>query len=333
MKNISKVCILSALLLGFSPFVNAAEPGASAPSKADPSAQDFANAFHIVAGKFDGKHKINHTKGFSAIGTFKSAKNLKDFYDIPMLTGKGKIDAEVRYSVGGPNPHGSDKTPGLGLGIKLKGNGSEWDMALASAPINFAKTKEQFLGFLQSRFPDKDGKVDPKKFEEFVKTSKPAQRFLAYNKIRGISRSVSNVAYYSLHAYMFKTADGKMQPARFVFVPARGERTLSKEELAKTKDNYLEDTFKKDLKAGSIKYYMYIIPARADDVIDDTSMPWDDLHAKIYVGTLNVTKYEGHKFAQDVFIPGVMPKGVGAPKDALFELRNHVYGITFSERQ
>lgn len=293
-------------------------------------AAEIANVFERLNKAQDPtKAKINHAKGFCATGSFTPSAQAREELNIPLFDNK-KINALFRYSLGGGNPKASDKDKTRGLGLELSAKDSKWVLALLNSPINFAHTPSDFINFLEVRIP-KNGKVDVNAINEYTKTNKSANRHASYMSNIGVSKSVANTPYYGIHAFLINTKEG-LKPARMLFIPADGEISLSKEELKSLEDNFLYDDFKKRLKKGAIKYYLYFELANKDDVLDDTSMPWSGFHKKIFVGVLEANKDAKTSCNKDVFLPGILPSGIEPPKDPLFALRDQVYTIFFSKR-
>ena len=119
----------------------------------------------------------------------------------------------------------------------------------------------------------------------------------------------------------------------FAFVPVMGEKGLTPDEAKKLGNDFLEADFKNKVASKPIEYKMMLILANPKDKTDDTTALWSGKHKEVQIATLRVTKYDGEGCNRDVFMPAVLPKGVGAPKDPLFETRNEVYSITFGKRQ
>lgn len=108
---------------------------------------------------------------------------------------------------------------------------------------------------------------------------------------------------------------------------------LKENELQKLSNDFLESDFKEKSKKAPIAYKMILVLANPKDKTDDTTALWSGKHKEIEVGTLLVKQYNGDVCNGDVFMPNVLPNGVEAPKDPLFETRNDVYSITFGRRQ
>lgn len=296
-------------------------------------AQRIADIFYELSGDSnDPQKKINHTKGFCALGNFVPYSNAKNLFKLPILSDRN-IPTQVRFSMGGGNPRVSDKTKPKGLALKLSGSSDSWEIVMLNTEINFAKDLKEFGQFFEMRIP-KDGKVDTKKVEKMLKEVKSYRNFENYLKTKiGIPPSVSNVTYHSIHTFFFLDSTDKLVAARWKFIPLYGEKNLSDAEVAKLSNDYLEDAFKNDLKRGPVKYKMVLVLANPNDIIDDTTVLWDGKHKEVEIGTLSIDKYDGHNCNFDVFLPNVLPQGIESPKDPLFETRNIVYGITFGRRQ
>lgn len=274
--------------------------------------------------------KINHLQGFCATGSFEPSKEITKVIDLPFLN-QNQIPTQVRYSLGGAIK--SDKSKPRGLALHMMGQGETWTMVMLNSEINFAKNPKEFAEFFQMRIPV-NGKVDTEKIKKLTQEVDSYRNFEAYMKNVGISASVSNTAYYSIHTFMFKDKkDGKLIPARWKFVPVNGIKYLKEKELKQLGDKFLAQRFQKEVAKKPIEYKMYLVLANKGDVIDDTTALWEGEHKELLVGTLKVVKYDGEGCNNDVYFPSDLPSGVGEPKDPLFQIRNETYGITFGRRQ
>ena len=298
-----------------------------------PNAESIADLFYQVNGdKKDPHKKINHTKGFCATGELIPIPNITKTYDIPLLQ-ESNIPTEVRFSLGGGNPKASDKTKGRGLALKVAGKNDSWEIVVLNSEINFAKNLEEFAKFFAIRIP-KNGKLD---VENIAKVTKETPSFANYEKYLEsvpLTPSVANTTYYSVHTFFFHDSKSKkMIPARFKFVPIAGERGVSQEEAKAMGDDFLESDFKNQVAKKPVEYKMILVLANPKDSVNDTTVLWSGKHKEVQIATLKVNKYTGTDCNGDVFMPAILPKGIEAPKDPLFETRNEVYSITFGRRQ
>ena len=127
--------------------------------------------------------------------------------------------------------------------------------------------------------------------KSFMKKVPSYRNFAAYTKTIGISSSVANTPYYSVHAFRFKDKKGKLLPARWKFVPKEGIKYLNPQELKQKDSNYLLSAFQQHLKTKPIEYQMYLVFANKNDATNDTTALWKGKHKELLVGTLKVEKY------------------------------------------
>lgn len=274
--------------------------------------------------------KINHTKGFCSIGQFKPNSKVLERLNIKLLSQK-EIPALVRYSLGGAEM--DDRSKGRGMVVRLQGkDGATWTMVMLNSEINFARTPEEFLKFFEMKIPV-NGKVDMQKIKEITESTPSFKNFNAYMKNVGVSKSVANTAYYSVHTFWFEGKDGKQIAARWKFVPTDGVKYLSDSEVKKQSKDFLESEFKARVAKKPIGYKMYLVLANPNDPTNDTTALWSGKHQEILVGDLSVDSYDGLSCNGDVFFPNDLPSGINPPKDPIFELRNETYGVTFGRRQ
>lgn len=275
------------------------------------------------------KQKVNHAKGFCAVGVFEPARGITNKIDVPLLNEKS-IPTSVRFSLGGAIM--SDKSEPRGMALKMQGkNGESWTMAMLNFEIIFAKNPQEFAQFLEMQIPNKMTKEEIAKLNAEVDSYK---KFGEYVKDIGITPSVANTAYYSAHTFMFKDkATGKSVPARWKFVPQDGVKYLTESELKEVGDDFLVENFQTAIKTAPVAYKMYLVYPNDGDATDDVTALWRGAHKELLVGELKVQKYEGMDCNGDVYLPSDLPAGVGAPNDPLFQLRSETYGVTFGRRQ
>ena len=315
-------CIVSGLLI--------AAMSAYANETKQYDAEGIADVFYALNGDSKDPHKkINHAKGFCANGEFIPANNITKTLNIPLLKEKS-INTLVRYSLGGAML--SDKSKPRGMALKIQGQQDEWEIVMLNTEINFAKNPQEFGEFFAMRIP-KDGKVDTAYIAKRTSEVASYKNFEEYMKNIGITSSVANTMYHSIHTFYFKDSKNKLIPARFKFVPANGVAYLKENELQKLRNDFLESDFKEKSKKAPIAYKMILVLANPKDKTDDTTALWSGRHKEIEVGTLLVKEHRGDVCNGDVFMPSMLPNGVEAPKDPLFDIRNETYGITFGRRQ
>lgn len=296
------------------------------------SAESIANLFYTL--NFDSQNphkKINHTKGFCAAGIFKPNAKVARELNVPLLE-QERINALVRYSLGGGSEGASDKSKSRGMAIKLSHLSDLWEIVALNSEINFAKNAKEFYEFFAMRVPQ-NGKVDVQNIKAKMQKVPSYRNYEAYMQHIGITPSVARTSYHSVHTFFMKDKSGKDLPIKFKFEPLESVAYLSEAELSKMGDNFLSKDFRERVKSASIDYKLVAILANNGDVIDDTTARWSGAHRELELGVLSVSEYKGEACNSDVFMPNVLPQGISAPIDKIFNLRNEVYAITFSRRQ
>lgn len=294
-------------------------------------ANKIADIFYQLNGDtHNPQKKINHTKGFCALGAFVPDPKAARRFDIPLLREKA-IPTQARFSLGGGDSNASDKSKIRGLALKMTGATDSFETVLLNTEINFAKDPDELGTYFALRLP-KNGKVDTEKLAYYTENIDSFKQYAQYMQKLGITPSVANTAYHSIHTFYVQEGK-KWIAARWKFVPTEGERALSEAEMETLGDDFLEQDFKARIAKAPIAYTMLLVLANAGDSTDKTTALWSGKHTEIPLGTLTIDTFTGGDCNRDVFLPNILPRGIGAPKDPLFDVRNAVYGITFGRRQ
>ncbi|WP_052062459.1 catalase [Helicobacter saguini] len=310
-------------------------------SDKDLDSMDAASLSELIASQFytlnfDSKNphkKINHAKGFCSSGEFAPRKNITQDFDIPMLKEKN-IPALVRFSLSGGDLNASDKSKIRSMALKLTGTES-WDIVMTNAEINFINKPQDLSRFLAIKIDEKQGKISATEAANRIKNIESIARFQSYEKRVPLTSSYSQASFHSAHAFYFRNKKGEFVAARLKFVPlnSKDSKGISQGEFDKLSNDFLESNFKNELKKGEISFKFMLVLASINDDINDINALWSGLHKEIEVGILRIKKYEGKGCNGDVFMPNILPEGVGEPSDPVFLVRNLVYALTFARRQ
>lgn len=287
-----------------------------------------ADFFYEKFGDKNNPHKkVNHTKGFCVTGDFEPRKDIKDFVKVPLLYKNSKVLA--RYSIGGGNAKASDKSPIHGLALQFNNDKDYWVLVMLNSVINAGKTPDIIVKYLSLvGNPNKT-----KELEKLASDEPSVAQFIQYGKTLGVLASLANTEFNSQHTYGVTNADGKVLKARIVFVPQAGILEMSQKESKKVNDNFLEKRLENDLKKNTVNYYMYLILANPKDITNDISAIWENTNKKVFLGTLRLKDYKGASCNSDVFLPAILPEGIEAPNDPVFDFRTQAYSITHERRQ
>lgn len=290
-------------------------------------AQRIADIFYKLNGDSKNpKSRVNHVKGFCASGTFTPSEDFnQSSLNLPLFR-EGKILTRVRYSLGGAIKDNRSKQRGMAL--NFLGKNDNWTMVMLNTEINFAKNPQEFGQFFEMKIPNF---MNAQKIKELSQRDS-YKNFNTYLEKIGIS-SLEHTPFYSIHTFWFEDYSRNLIPARWKFIPKDGITYLNTQELKSVSKDFLKENFITYTKDKPIEYKMYLEFANKGDILDDTTALWQGEHKNLFMGTLQVSKYEGEECNQDVYFPSELPKGVGVPKDPIFELRTPTYAITFGKRQ
>jgi catalase len=207
---------------------------------------------------------------------------------------------------------------------------------MVNAPVNFVKSPDQMLQFLEARLPGADGKPDPAKVKAFTEANPETTnqgKWLAGKPVPG---SWVGVGYWAIHPYTLTNAAGAKQIVKIQMVPTGGEAGLTDDEAKAKPADFLVDELNGRLAAkGATSFDMMAIMARDGDEKKPATEMWDDedKRPKVKLGTLAITALEKNETCdQATFDPGILARGVDGPADPLFTARQPAYAISISKR-
>jgi catalase len=299
-----------------------------------PAIVDLMQTF---AGKGN-KVRPSGAKGQCYTGTFEPSADGKRLSASLVFNAPSKVLA--RFSVGGGNPKVADTNKAVNRGFSFKldhGGRGETEFVMVNAPVNFVKSPEQMLGFLQARVPGADGKQDPVKVKAFTDANPETTNQGKYLAAQPLVGSWVGVAYWGVHAYTLTDAAGANTVVKFKMVPKAGTIGLTDDE-AKTKPaDFLADELAARIAAkGETAFDMVAIMGRAGDPTNDPTIRWADEDARptTTLGTLRITAVEDNKTCDGaVFDPQNLAKGIAGPKDdPIFPARSPAYAISITGR-
>lgn len=247
--------------------------------------------------------------------------------------------AQLRFSVGGGNPKVPDatKTVNRGMSLRIDPNGAgNTEFVMVNAPVNFVKSPEQMLAFLQARLPGADGKPDAAKIKAFTDANPETTnqgKFLGGKPVPG---SWVGVNYWAIHPYTFTSASGAKQIVKFRMIPDAGEIGLSDDDAKARPADFLVDDIKARLAAKSTaSFSMVAITGSAQDARLDATLLWpdEDRRPAIKIATLTITALEKNEVCDgQIFDPTNLADGLAGPDDPLFTQRQPAYAISISQR-
>ncbi len=322
-----KPAILAAGLL----LLNQQVPAAAQADAPAPAPTAMVDALNGTFGKHAGK-RASHAKGFCARGDFTPARQAGQFVNSPLFK-QAKIDAAIRFSIGGGNPGVSDKSRSVrGLSMRLTGGNETYDLLLISEPVFFAATPASFVSFLEARVPDPaTKKPDPAKVAAHNAKYPDGKNQPALLAAHAAPASYAATPYFSTNAFVFEGAGGAKQHARIVVEPATGTQYLTEEEEKTMPDNFLEAELTQRLASKPAEFTLYAqLPAAGDSLID-SSQQWQGA-GRIALGTLRVNVLDGQSCDGIVFMPVTLPAGITPSADPILAARAPAYAISLGRR-
>jgi catalase len=294
-------------------------------------ATDVVDIFEKLGGKHPGFRKA-HAKGMCASGTFVPAAN--EHFKGAALLANGDLPVSMRLSLGGANPNSDERAPGTrGLGMQIKlPNGSFHTFTGNNFPVFAGKDPETFFGFLSTMLPDENGKTDLAKTMAFIKENPSVQANAMWNQQAQTPASWANTGFFGLHTFYFNQANGEKTKFRWDIQPSLGVKTLDKDEAAKMPEEFLVDTFAKQLKEGVVSFTIMASLGEAEDSEIDPSQQWPESRPQIALGTVTVTGNGGDACRNTNFDPNMMSAGFTPSADPILRMRSPAYAISFGKR-
>lgn len=298
------------------------------------TSEQLVDGLQGIFGEHAGMRR-SHAKGICVKGTFTPDK------DVAKWTKSASFAKEVpvlgRFSIGGGNPKASDKSKaGRGFGFRLDPDGTSTDFVWLTAPIFFARTPEQTLGFFKARAAGADGKPDPAKVKAFTDANPETAKQGAWVNARPVPASYADTNYFSIHGFTLTNAEGKATNVKFKLVPAAGEKGLGEDEVKAKSDTFLSEEIKDRLGKAPAVFNLTAMLQKDGDPMNDPTVEWPEAgHEFITLGTVSVTGTEDDaKCDAGTFDPSNLADGIAASADdQIFPLRSGAYAVSFGRRQ
>lgn len=306
----------------------------SGASAEEVTSEQLVDGLQGIFGEHAGMRR-SHAKGICVKGTFTPAKDIATFTKSASLAKEGPVLG--RFSIGGGNPKASDKSKtGRGLALRFDPDGTPTDFVMLTAPIFFAKTPEQTLGFFTARAAGPDGKPDPAKVKAFNDANPDTTKQGAWIGARPVPASYADTSYFSVHAFTLTNAEGKAANVKFKLVPAGGEKGLSDDELKDKSDTFLTDEIKERLGKGPAQFNLTAQLGKDGDPLGDPTVEWPEAgHEFVTLGAVSIAAVEADATCDaGTFDPNNVAEGIaGSPEDQILPLRTGAYAVSFGRRQ
>jgi catalase len=313
----------------------ASYPAASAQAQdQQPTPTQMVDAINGVFGKQSYGRAI-HAKGIVLEGSFLPDREATVLTRAAHFKG-GRVPVLVRFSSFAGIPTIAD-TDGLasprGMAIKFQpGTGNETDIVTHSYdgfPVATSAEFETLLQALKSSGPDTPA---PTPLEKFFTSHPIAKTFLTTQSPP--PTSFATMRYYGVNSFQFSNAAGRSQFGRYQLVPAAGEHSLSKQQLAGAGKDYLEQEIGRRIAGAPVRFILQVQLAQDGDRIDDPSVAWPKTRRVVKLGELTIDRVLADSEAAErrlMFTPTAVADGIEAA-DPMIAMRGAAYGISYGRR-
>ncbi|AKA38500.1 catalase family peroxidase [Yersinia ruckeri] len=309
-------------------------PNVAAATAAKITPEQMVDALNDVFGVHR-QQRASHAKGFCFSGKFIATGKGAELSQAELLIKGAQADVVGRFSIGGGNPEAADNAKNLrGLAFELvNAKQSRWQFVMISSPFFFARTPQEFIEFLKVRVPDpKTGKPNPDRLSAFNQSYPHTLRQAQYIASQPVPASYGSIPYWG--GSTFITYKGQEQHAvRWRMEPVKGPQGLSDEQAKAQLPNFLQEELHQRLTKGPVEYDLYATIAQKGDNLIDPTQSWPADRRDVNMGRLFIEQVTDQQCDKKVFIPTVLPPGIGVSNDPTLAIRTEAYLISASRRE
>ena len=282
-------------------------------------------------------HRAAHAKGVLCAATFTATPAAGALTSAAHFQGE-PVRAHVRFSNGAGDPTIADGTrDARGMAVKLYlADGTTTDVVTLTLPAFFTRTPEDLIEFNLARRPDPEtGAPDMAKIGAFLAEHPETVPAVTAAISAPIPASYAQLTYHAIHAFKFVAPDGTVRPARYHFIPAAGEASISDDDAAARPEHYLRDELEERLASGPATFYVDLELAAEGDPIDDPTAIWPDDRERVRVGELTIAALAFDREQSGdilVFDPARLTEGIEPTDDKILAARSGAYRVSVTRR-
>ncbi len=299
-------------------------------------ANDILQQFDKIFGLHPG-FRAAHAKGQMLTGVFTPTVEAKSLSKAAHYA-RPSTPVTVRFSNSTGIPLLPDNSPDAnprGLAIRFNlADHVHTDMVTHSTDGFPSPDGKEFLEFLLAVASSGADVPSPKPIETFVATHPAALAFVQTPKPHPLS--FAQDAYYSVSAFQFTNAEGKISHGKYRILPEAGTAFFKESEAEALSPTYLFDELSERIKAGPIRFKIVVQLAAQGDVVDNATVHWPEDRPLLEVGTVELTELVADNAQEQkhiIFDPIPRIEGIEPTADPLFELRAAIYLISGRRRR
>lgn len=304
----------------------------------EPMGEQLVAALHSVHGEHAG-YRAAHAKGTCCTGTFVATSDAARLTRAAHMQGD-PVPVTIRFSNGSGAPTMPDYAPGDGRGIAVKfqvPGGEIADIVGVTLPVFFARTPEDFLGFLGATQRDPaTNKPDLGIVMAYLEKHPETASALEAASGGALNASYLSCTFNSLHA--FKLVDGQ-DSGRFMrwrLEPEGGAETIEPDAAREAGRDYLQDDLRTRLAKGpSTLRLLFRMADDGDSLVDPTS-PWPESRETVFAGRIEVTGMVDDQAGgceQATFDPTTVVDGIELSDDPILHARSQAYAVSIAKRK
>ena len=299
-------------------------------------AHDILQQFDTVFGLHPG-YRAAHAKGAMLTGTFTPSAQASSLTKAAHAT-RPSTPVTIRFSNSTGIPMIPDNAPEASpRGLAVRFNLAEHvhtDLVMHSTDAFPVQNGSEFLEFLKAVAASGPDVPSPKPVELFVGSHPATLAFVQAPKPHAVS--FAKEAFYSVSAFEFTNAEGKVSFGRYRLIPEGGTAYFPDAEVAALSPTFLFDEIQERVKAGPFRFKILIQLAAAGDVTDDATVRWPEDRTLLEFGMLEITRVVPDNPTEQkhiIFDPIPRTEGIATSADPLFELRAAIYLISGRRRR
>ncbi|WP_311968081.1 catalase [Bradyrhizobium archetypum] len=275
------------------------------------------------------KARASFARGRCVRGTYAPSDQAKEITKSRSFTKPSRVLA--RFSVEGG--FGTNDTLLRGFSFGLGSDGQRSEVCTQSAPVHFARTLDQMLGFLRARIPAPDGKADVETVEAFSVANPETLHQASYMAAHPPPASFACTTYWGVHAFPATNSRGETRFIKFKVTPVSEQATEPKVSVQPAE---LLHDLETRIAARDIRFSVMALLDRPGDPVMDVTIRWpdEDEREAVRLGTIVITGVEPNGASDEpVFNPATLAEGIGHPPDKMFAARCAAYTISQTTRR
>ncbi|QOZ28989.1 catalase [Bradyrhizobium sp. CCBAU 51753] len=273
--------------------------------------------------------RASFARGQCVRGTYLPSDRAKEITKCRSFTTPSRVLG--RFAVdGNSGAADADRRMLRGFSFRLGSNGHRSDILTQSAPVHYARTPAQMLGFLEARMPGPDGNPDPAKVAAFSAANPETLHQADHVGARLPTASFAGTTYWGVHAFPATNAKGETRFIKFKVSPVGGDLVLTEDEARAKPADFLHDDLKIRIAAGDVRFSLMALLDHPGDPVMDVTIRWpDEEHREaVRLGTIVITRVAPNDACDTaLFDPANLAEGIGPPPDEIFAARSTAYGL------